>query len=141
MHPGELIREQRKRKSMTQKQLAEAVGVSTPSIRLYELGKRTPGEEMLCKIADALEISPEALHPYNVASAREVLEMLFRMEEDYGIEPTTFGQVTQISIDPNAPHASKLIQGLNAWREMRQKLNNGEIAVEEYTEWKASFGR
>ena len=95
MHAGELIREQRKRKGMTQKQLAEKLGVSTPSIRLYELGKRTPSEEMLCQIADALEITPEALHPYNMASAREVLEMLFRMEEDYGIEPTTSGQVTK----------------------------------------------
>lgn len=141
MHPGELIRVQRKRKGMTQKQLAEAVGVSTPSIRLYELGKRTPSEEMLCQIADALEISPEALHPYNVASAREVLEMLFRMESDYGIEPTTFGQVTQISIDPTAPHAPKLIQALNVWSEMRQKRDATEITQEEYDAWKASFGR
>lgn len=91
MYSGELIRVQRKRKGLTQKQLAEAVGVSTPSIRIYELGKRTPNEKMLCQIADALAISPEVLHPYNVASAREVLEMLFRMEEGYGIEPTTFG--------------------------------------------------
>ena len=141
MHPGELIREQRKRKGMTQKQLAEAVGVSTPSIRLYELGKRTPSEEMLSQIADALGISVAALHPYNVASAREVLEMLFRMETDYGIEPTTFGQVTQISIDPTAPHAPKLIQALNVWSEMCQKRDGGEITQKEYDAWKASFGR
>lgn len=141
MHAGELIREYRKRKGLTQKQLAEAIGVSTPSIRLYELGKRTPSEEMLCQIADALEISSEALHPYNVASAREVLEMLFRMEVEYGIEPTTFGQVTQISINSNAPHAPKLIQALNVWSEMRQKRDSGAITQEEYDAWKASFGR
>ena len=72
---------------MTQKQLAEAVGVSEPSIRLYELGKRTPGEDVIRQIAEALEIRSEALHAYDTNSAREVLEMLFRLEDEYGLSP------------------------------------------------------
>ena len=47
MHSGDLIKQQRKLKGMTQKQLADAIGVSEPSIRRYELGKRTPSENVI----------------------------------------------------------------------------------------------
>ena len=47
MHLGDLLKQQRKKMGMTQKQLAEAIGVFEPSIRLYELGKRTPSKRVI----------------------------------------------------------------------------------------------
>lgn len=139
MHSGDLIKQQRKLKGMTQKQLAEAIGVSEPSIRLYELGKRTPSEDVIRQIADALEIRPEALHAYDVSSAREALEMLFRLEDDYGIIPYVFGSSCSLTVKGDAPKAMKICQAIKAWEKMRRQLEGGAITKEEYDAWKASF--
>lgn len=139
MHSGDLIRQQRKLKGLTQKQLAEAIGVSEPSIRLYELGKRTPGEDVIRQIAEALEVSPEALHAYDTDSAREVLEMLFRLEDDYGLVPYVSGFSYGLVVKGDAPKAKKLYPAIDAWHGMREKLEGGAITKEEYDAWKASF--
>ena len=139
MQTGELIRQQRKLKGLTQKQLADMLGVSSPSIRLYELGKRTPSEDILKRIADALEISVETLHEYHTDSSREALEMLFRLEYEYGVVPLKTDDGYSLAIDKKAPHAPKLCMALDVWQEMRGKLDAGEITQEEYEAWKARF--
>ena len=61
---GERIKEARKYRKMTQKQLAEAADVATGTIQQYELGKREPRYEILIRICHALNISILAfLHP------------------------------------------------------------------------------
>lgn len=139
MQTGELIREQRKLKNLTQRQLAEAIDVSEPSIRLYELGKRTPGEDVLKKIATALEISPSALRSYEVSNAREALEMLFRLEEEYGLAPFADGDARGVAIGHKAPKAPKISMAIETWAEMRRQLESREITEAEYSAWKASF--
>ena len=139
MHSGDLIKQQRKLKGMTQKQLADAIGVSEPSIRLYELGKRTPGEDVIRRIADALEIRPEALHAYDTDSAREVLEMLFRLEDEYGLTPYVSGYSHELIVRGDAPKAKKLYPAIETWYEMRRQMEGGAITKEDYDAWKASF--
>lgn len=64
---GERIKEARKYRKMTQKQLADAAEVATGTIQQYELGKREPRYEILIKICQALKISVAALcYPGNV---------------------------------------------------------------------------
>ena len=58
---GERIKEARKYRKMTQKQLADAAEVATGTIQQYELGKREPRYEILIKICRALQISVAAL--------------------------------------------------------------------------------
>lgn len=139
MKTGELIREQRKLKGLTQKQLAEAIGASEPSIRLYELGKRTPGEDILRKIAGALGISPSALRSYEVSNVREALEMLFRLEEEYGLEPFADGDTRGLNINHKASKAPKISMAIETWADMLKQLEAGEITEAEYSAWKASF--
>jgi transcriptional regulator with XRE-family HTH domain len=139
MQTGELIREQRKLKGLTQKQLAEAIEVSEPSIRLYELSKRTPSEEIIKKIAEALGISPSALRSYEVSNVREALEMLFRLEEEYGLEPFADDGAHGLSVNHKAPKAPKISMAIETWAEMRRQLESGEITEAEYSAWKASF--
>ena len=57
MTTGERIKEARKYRKMTQKQLAEAAGVATGTIQQYELGKRESRYEILIRICKALNIS------------------------------------------------------------------------------------
>ena len=139
MQTGELIKQQRKLKGLTQKQLADMLGVSEPSIRLYELGKRTPSEAIVQRIAEALDISAEALHSYDTDSAREVLEMLFRLEDDYGLTPNVNGVSHGFVVKGNAPKAKKLFPAIDAWADMRTQLEAGAITKEEYDAWKTSF--
>ena len=54
---GDRIREARKAKGFTQKQLGEACGIAEPTIRRYELGMLNPKFETLQKIARPLCVS------------------------------------------------------------------------------------
>ena len=54
---GETIREYRKKRNLTQKQLGELSGTSESTIKQYELGKRQPRIEQLKKIAEALGVT------------------------------------------------------------------------------------
>lgn len=53
---GEKIKRHRKAKKLTQKQLAELLGVATGTIQQYELNKRQPRLETLDEIAQVLGV-------------------------------------------------------------------------------------
>jgi SOS-response transcriptional repressor LexA len=59
--PGEIIRDLREQRGLTQEDLAELVDVSQNYIALIESGKRQ-GKFILSKIAEALEVDVEVLH-------------------------------------------------------------------------------
>lgn len=55
------IKELRESKQMTQKELAERVGVSQVSIYMYESGETTPKALIVGKLASALGVSCDEL--------------------------------------------------------------------------------
>ena len=57
MSIGERIQEARKKKKLTQKELAQKLGLATGTIQQYELNKRQPRLDLLREIAAALDIS------------------------------------------------------------------------------------
>lgn len=58
---GKLIKEARKNKGLTQKQLAEKAGLAVVTIQQYERNLREPRLKNIIKIANALNVSPESL--------------------------------------------------------------------------------
>lgn len=56
---GEKIKELRKSKGISQKELAQKTGLSIGSIQGYEQGRYNPKLEAIAKIADALETEPD----------------------------------------------------------------------------------
>lgn len=56
---GELIKEWRKEKGLTQKQLAEAAGLAVITVQQYESGKRIPKADKFARIAQVLDISEQ----------------------------------------------------------------------------------
>ena len=58
---GETIREYRKRMGLNQEELAELASLNRITIAKYEAGKVEPGAQALARIADALEVSVDAL--------------------------------------------------------------------------------
>ena len=61
MTTGQRIRDARKAAGLTQKELAQRLGLSFQSVAQWENDLRNPKIETLQKIAEALEISPEKL--------------------------------------------------------------------------------
>ncbi len=59
MPPGERIRELRIRAGITQKDLADRMGLPRQQVNVWENGVRTPKIENLKRVADALGINGE----------------------------------------------------------------------------------
>lgn len=55
---GQRIQIARKRKGITQQQLADSLGLATGTVQQYELGKRTPKNDTIKAIAAILDMTP-----------------------------------------------------------------------------------
>ena len=137
MSVGENIRRYRKSRGMTQAQLAEAVGLTEGAVRHYESGIRAVKPELLESIAAALGVSVNALNDYGVETAGDLMSLLVRLEDSFGIVPAADG--TGLSLNPTAPHAPKTAMAIELWSEKRAQLENREIDAAEYEDWKASL--
>ena len=58
---GEKIKEFRKGRKLTQKQLAEKLGISSNLVSNWEQGLNRPGADILAELCAALEVSPSEL--------------------------------------------------------------------------------
>lgn len=66
MTTGERIKKARKEKNMSQKELAEKIGVSASMIGQYENGLRNPKIETVQRIASVLDVNPYLLISSNI---------------------------------------------------------------------------
>ena len=137
MATGDNIRRHRKAKGFTQAQLADAVGLTEGAIRHYESGIRAVKPELLESIAAALGVSVNALKDYGVETAGDLISLLVRLEDSFGIVPAADG--TGLSLNPKAPHAPKAAMAIKLWAEKRAQLESGEVDDSEYEDWKASL--
>ncbi len=58
----EQVKKRRKKKKLTQAELAEKTGLSEYTIRFIETGRRVPGGVTLGLLADALEVSVKVFY-------------------------------------------------------------------------------
>lgn len=137
MSVGENIRRYRKLRGMTQAQLADTVGLTEGAVRHYESGIRAVKPELLESIAGALGVSVNALKDYGVETAGDLMSLLVRLEDSFGIVPAADGLA--ISLNPKAPHTPKTAMAIKLWAEKRMQLENGEIDAAEYEDWKGSL--
>ena len=93
--------------------------------------------ELLESIAAALGVSVNALKDYGVETAGDLMSLLVRLEDCFGIVPAADG--SGLSLNPKAPHAPKAAMAIELWAEKRAQLENGEIDAAEYEDWKASL--
>lgn len=61
MEFGNRLRELRKQKNLTQKQLAALIGVKNSIISFYEVGDRIPSPEIIIKLSSVLRVSTDYL--------------------------------------------------------------------------------
>lgn len=85
----ENLRDARHEAKMTQKQVAEAIGVAKSTYSLYESGKREPGIDGIKKLAKALNVSPDTLigndyQEFQLTAQDTALLVMFKDLNDVG---------------------------------------------------------
>lgn len=88
MNPGMRIRRFRILQGLTQKALGAAVGFpqENADIRIaqYESGARTPKYDLLCRMAQTLDVPPSALAVPRIRNIEEWNSLLSALEDEYG---------------------------------------------------------
>ena len=143
---GERIRFIRNLRGMTQKFLGLQVGFSerTADIRMaqYESGSRVPKAELVALLANALDVSTEALNVPDIYSYTGLVHTLFALEDLYGFKIDRLDGEICIRINrQNGSNFAKMTGLLEPWEEMAQKYRNGEISREEYDQWRYRYPR
>ncbi|MEE5993723.1 MAG: helix-turn-helix transcriptional regulator [Oscillospiraceae bacterium] len=143
---GERIRFIRNLRGMTQKFLGLQVGFSerTADIRMaqYESGSRTPKADLVEKLAEALDVSTEALNVPNIDSYTGLMHTLFALEDLYGFKIDRLDGEICIRLNKQIGSTYAKMSGLiQPWEEMAQKYRNGEISREEYDQWRYKYPR
>ena len=83
---GSRLKEIREARGLSQVQFGALVGLSGNRIQQYESGYRTPKEELLHKMADALEVSPLSLEDPTLSSITNAMFVLFALEDSFGMQ-------------------------------------------------------
>lgn len=96
---GKFIQEIRKEKGLTQKELAELIGVSDKTISKWENGNSSPDTSMLMSLSEALEVtvnellSAERIAPENYSMKAEETIMTLMKENEAGKRMHIISQV------------------------------------------------
>lgn len=141
---GERIRFIRNLRGMTQKWLGMAVDFpeKTADIRMaqYESGTRTPKSNLTNKLAEVLEVAPEALAVPDIESYNGVMHTLFTLEDLYGLRIDKLSDEVCIRLDKdNGTEFLTMFEMFTAWQEEAEKYRNGEISKEEYDNWRYNY--
>ncbi|WP_200411400.1 helix-turn-helix domain-containing protein [Virgibacillus salexigens] len=84
---GERIKEERKKKGLTQKELGEKIGVKHNTISSYEKGTNAPEQNAIFKIARALNVKVDDLFPSNSqANSADDLQRALEMAKEMDIK-------------------------------------------------------
>lgn len=118
MKVGKRLKQLRKELNMTQKELADKLGISRAAVGLYEQGKRNVDNDTLLKLSEIFNVSadyllgntdiktpvdkissalsddPDLLAFLNTLKEREDLQLLFKQTKD--MSPRAIRQVIQI---------------------------------------------
>lgn len=96
---GKFIQEIRKEKGLTQKELAELIGVSDKTISKWENGNSSPDTSMLMSLSEALEVtvnellSAERIAPENYSMKAEETIMTLIKENEAGKRTHLISQI------------------------------------------------
>lgn len=141
---GERIHFFRNMRGMTQKYLGMQVGFPEKSadVRLaqYETGARTPKADLTASLANALDVSPQALAVPDIDSYIGLMHTLFTLEDRYGLKIDEADGEVCLKVDVRKnKDAARLHEMLCAWRQAAAMLKAGEITQEEYDRWRYHY--
>ena len=141
---GERIRFIRNLRGMTQKMLGIKVGFDkrNADVRMaqYESGTRTPKENLVNALAEALDVSPKALTVPEIDSYIGLMHTFFTIEDLYGLKINQIDGELCLTLDKSKGSTFvTMFDMLNSWQKQAEKLKNGEITKEEYDTWRYTY--
>ena len=141
---GERIHFFRNMRGMTQKYLGMLLGFPEKSadVRLaqYETGARTPKADLTASLANALDVSPQALAVPDIDSYIGLMHTLFTLEDRYGLKIDEADGEVCLKVDARKnKDAARLHEMLCAWRQAAAMLKAGEITQEDYDRWRYKY--
>lgn len=139
MTVGYTIKKIRTQRKMTQKQLADLIGIEDSTIRKYESGRLNAKPDTLEKIAKALDVDPETLI-FSELSFNRAMHQLYRIIDNYG------GEICFVDydfIDENGNTKTEKVASVyfGALTPFIEELNEKKkkLAPEDYEEYKSRF--
>lgn len=132
---GQRIRQLRELHGMTQRELAEASGISESALRSFELGANFPKDSYLRKIAQALHVRPEVFEGYSITSEIQLIHTLFNLEDALDLRPQGGASPAVTAVGER----SLIRKAFKEWSEKRGQLERGEMTEEQYREWKDAY--
>ncbi len=141
---GERIHFFRNMRGMTQKCLGQLLGFPEKSadVRLaqYETGARTPKADLTASLANALDVSPQALAVPDIDSYIGLMHTLFTLEDRYGLKIDEADGEVCLKVDVRKnKDAAELHKMLCAWCQVAAMLKAREITQEEYDRWRYHY--
>ena len=110
---GQRLHELRDKADLSLRELAKKVGISPPFLSDIELGRRFPSEEILLKLATALDVSLEDLKRYDNREPIADLKRLMDSDPKLGfafrtaVEKVKSGELTADEIIARLTRSSK----------------------------------
>jgi len=152
MNIGERIKAIREFRGLTQYELGLALGfdekVARARISQYEINYRTPKDDTLLLLANALNINVNTIKSYTLDTAVDVMVYLFWLDEKMkrkGVEFIKTGLLkADMQIHTAGYEKEKIGLFLNydgvenylhEWYTQKENLENGNISDREYFEW------
>ena len=127
---GERIHFFRLLRGMTQKYLGMAIGFPERSadVRLaqYENGTRSPKADITAALANALDVSTDALNVPDIDTEIGLMHTLFALEDCYGLEVCESEGEVHLRVNPlkGGSDGIELQRMLDAWNAEMTKLKN-----------------
>lgn len=140
MSLGSRIQFFRWRQGFTQKKLGIALGFteSTADVRVsqYESDSKVPRYELLCQMADVLQVSVDALKSPNLDSTEGIMQTLFLMEDLCAFSIDEHDGTLCIRLDTNSPKYEKMQELFSEWYKEATKFREGSVTREQYDQWR-----
>ncbi len=141
---GERIHFFRKMRGMTQKYLGMLMGFPERSadVRMaqYETGSRTPKADLTRALANAFDVSPNALTIPDIDTDIGLMHTLFALEDLRGLTIGKLDGEICLRLDKSKGTTYlSMFEMLSAWAEQAEKLKTGEITKEDYDRWRYTY--
>lgn len=123
---GNRIREERLKKKIKQKDLADKVGVKNNTISQYEHGINAPGQDMLFKIAKVLDVKVQDLIPptEEQISNTDDFERALQMAKDFDLKDmSVLKQLIEKALSLNEEERTKFFDNIKFALEYYEKMN------------------
>lgn len=122
---GLRIKEERKKKKLNQKELAAKVGIQNSTLSQYEHGKSEPNQEILFKIAKALDVNVSDLIPSDYREGNDEFERALKLAKDFDLQDMTIlKKIIEKAISLDGIEREKFFDNLKFAIEYYEKTND-----------------